>query len=284
MSARTATRSRSRKRSARRAARSEVPTPKRRSTTRGAHRQARRQVEGGQQGDGGKAQSQALDQPAIGPFPARIESLATQAPFRGKTTTGTPDVATVVYSTQLNLPGEGEYRPAVLIKEKGGWSGESPPQRQSRRIRKDSETWGQGAVDRNADREERRRKPHRNRRRGCRRTREQGRLRGSRSEKNRYCSCLPPPSSARVGSAGPSSMWPSRPNTNSEARRSSSTWRSTTTTIRRQGRASPGARDSTCQPNRGSSRSTVKGWSARRSRGLRHRTDGRRSKRWWLNE
>jgi hypothetical protein len=76
----------------------------------------------GNEGMAGKAQAQALEQPAIGPFPAKIESLATKPPFQGKTTTETPDVATVVYSTELNLPADGQYRPAVLIKEKGGWS------------------------------------------------------------------------------------------------------------------------------------------------------------------
>jgi hypothetical protein len=76
----------------------------------------------GNKGPVGKAQSQALEQPAIGPFPAKIESLATKPPFQGRTTTEVPDVATVVYSTELNLPADGDYRPAVLIKEKGGWS------------------------------------------------------------------------------------------------------------------------------------------------------------------
>ncbi len=65
------------------------------------------------------AKQQALDQPAVGPFPARIESLATKPPFRGKTTTEVPDVASVVYSTELRLSA-GEYRPAILVKEKGG--------------------------------------------------------------------------------------------------------------------------------------------------------------------
>jgi hypothetical protein len=68
----------------------------------------------------GEAQAQALEQPAIGPFPARIESLATKPPFQGKTTTEDPSAASVVYSTELNLPGEGNYRPVLLIKEKGG--------------------------------------------------------------------------------------------------------------------------------------------------------------------
>jgi hypothetical protein len=73
----------------------------------------------GNKGVAPTAQNQALDQPAIGPFPAAIESLATEPPFQGRTTTEEADVASVVYSTQLHL-GEGEYRPAILVKEKGG--------------------------------------------------------------------------------------------------------------------------------------------------------------------
>jgi hypothetical protein len=64
----------------------------------------------------------AYSQPAIGPFPARIESLATERPFQGKTTTEDPDVATVVYSVRVDLSGPGEYRPVALIKEKDGWA------------------------------------------------------------------------------------------------------------------------------------------------------------------
>jgi hypothetical protein len=66
-----------------------------------------------------KAQAQALEQPAIGPFPADIESLATEPSFQSKTTTEDPYVASVIYSAQLTL-GAGEYRPGILIKEKGG--------------------------------------------------------------------------------------------------------------------------------------------------------------------
>lgn len=70
----------------------------------------------------GKAKGQAFKQLAVGPFPARIESLATEKPFQGKTTTENPDVANVVYSADLDFPGPGEYRPVALIKEKGGWA------------------------------------------------------------------------------------------------------------------------------------------------------------------
>lgn len=70
--------------------------------------------------NGGRAsKAQALYAPAVGPFPARIESLATEPPFQGKTTTEDPDVASVVYSAELHL-GAGQYRPGILIKEKGG--------------------------------------------------------------------------------------------------------------------------------------------------------------------
>jgi hypothetical protein len=74
----------------------------------------------GNKGTAPRSQDQALEEPAIGPYPARIESLATKPAFQGKTTTEEPNVATVIYSSQLTLPVEGEYRPAVLIKEKGG--------------------------------------------------------------------------------------------------------------------------------------------------------------------
>jgi hypothetical protein len=69
----------------------------------------------------------ASEQGAIGPFPARIESLATQAPFQGKTTTEVPDVAGVVYSVDLRFPKDGEYRPVALIKEKDGWAKKTLP-------------------------------------------------------------------------------------------------------------------------------------------------------------
>jgi hypothetical protein len=73
----------------------------------------------GNEGSVGKAQSQALEQPAIGPFPAAIESLATEPPFQGRTTTEDPDVASVIYASELDL-GPGEYRPGIMLKEKGG--------------------------------------------------------------------------------------------------------------------------------------------------------------------
>ncbi len=71
-----------------------------------------------------KAQQEAREneQLAVGPFPAQIESLATKPAFRGKTTTENPEVANVVYSTEIDFPGDGEYRLVALVKEKDGWA------------------------------------------------------------------------------------------------------------------------------------------------------------------
>jgi hypothetical protein len=66
-----------------------------------------------------KAQQQGLDQPAIGPFPASIETLATKPQFRSKTTVDDPTASTVVYSTKLRFPGEGEWRMAAILMENG---------------------------------------------------------------------------------------------------------------------------------------------------------------------
>jgi hypothetical protein len=64
-----------------------------------------------------EAEKRALDQPAIGPFPAAIESMQTKPAFRAKTTSTDPDAATAVYSTQIDFPSEGEWRIAALVKE-----------------------------------------------------------------------------------------------------------------------------------------------------------------------
>jgi hypothetical protein len=77
----------------------------------------------GNRGQLSKARTRALDQPARGPFPASIESLATKPAFRSATTAEDSDAATVVYSTQLDLPSEGEWRVAALLKEDGELKG-----------------------------------------------------------------------------------------------------------------------------------------------------------------
>jgi hypothetical protein len=74
---------------------------------------------GGKQAKGAvaRARTEALEQPALGPYPAAIESLATQPAYRAQTTTSDPDAATVVYTTDVDFPGEGEWRIAALIKQ-----------------------------------------------------------------------------------------------------------------------------------------------------------------------
>jgi hypothetical protein len=71
----------------------------------------------GNKGQVAKAEGRALDQPAIGPFPARIETLATEPEFAAESTTEDAGAPGVVYSTQINFPSEGKWLIAALIKE-----------------------------------------------------------------------------------------------------------------------------------------------------------------------
>ncbi len=64
-----------------------------------------------------RAKEKALEEPAKGPFPARIETLATQPAFEAQTTSSDPNAAKAVYSTQVNFPSNGEWRIAAVIKE-----------------------------------------------------------------------------------------------------------------------------------------------------------------------
>ncbi|MDQ2939386.1 MAG: hypothetical protein M3R23_02525 [Actinomycetota bacterium] len=59
----------------------------------------------------------ALGNPASGPYPAKIESLATEPAFSAKTTADDPDAGKVVYTTKINLPSNGEWRIGALIKD-----------------------------------------------------------------------------------------------------------------------------------------------------------------------
>ena len=71
----------------------------------------------GNKGLAGRAQAQALEEEAIGPFPAKIETLETKPAFEARTTVDDPDVARVVYSAQVPFPENGEWRMAALIRE-----------------------------------------------------------------------------------------------------------------------------------------------------------------------
>src|SRR5262245_854827 len=55
--------------------------------------------------------------PAIGPFPAKIEDLTTEAKFRAQTTSGDPDAAQVVYVSEIPLDKPGPWAFAALIKD-----------------------------------------------------------------------------------------------------------------------------------------------------------------------
>ncbi|HVO53636.1 MAG TPA: hypothetical protein VMT37_04405 [Solirubrobacterales bacterium] len=71
----------------------------------------------GSKGQAAKAEQKALEEPAVGPFPAKIESLGTKPAFLSQTTAENPDAARVVYSAELPFAGEGSWRMAVLIRE-----------------------------------------------------------------------------------------------------------------------------------------------------------------------
>jgi hypothetical protein len=63
-----------------------------------------------------RARDEALDAPAVGPFPMKVESLATKPAFRAQTTSSDPDAASVVYVADVDFPKDGEWRIAALIK------------------------------------------------------------------------------------------------------------------------------------------------------------------------
>jgi hypothetical protein len=77
----------------------------------------------GVRGQTAKAEAQALDEPAKGPFPAAVESLATKPDFEAKSTREDPDAAGVVYSTELDFPSGGEWRVAAILEEDGEMKG-----------------------------------------------------------------------------------------------------------------------------------------------------------------
>ena len=70
-------------------------------------------------GAAAKARTTALDQPAIGPFPAKTEPPPTAPRFEARTTAEDPDAASVVYSAELPLPSNGKYLLAALVEEGG---------------------------------------------------------------------------------------------------------------------------------------------------------------------
>jgi hypothetical protein len=69
-----------------------------------------------------------LQGPAIGPFPARIESLETEAAFTAKTTADDPDAAKVIYIADIPLERPGEWTfGALTVQGDGSAATWSPP-------------------------------------------------------------------------------------------------------------------------------------------------------------
>ena len=59
----------------------------------------------------------ALGGRALGPYPAEVVSLETEAAFTAKTTADDPDAGKVVYTANVDFPSDGEWRIAALIKD-----------------------------------------------------------------------------------------------------------------------------------------------------------------------
>jgi hypothetical protein len=89
-----------------------VPTPAGKGSARATNPTATREAE-----------TKAREEPAVGPFPARVESMQTLPAFRAKTTADDPDAATVVYSTKVDFPANGEWAVGALIKKDGRLTG-----------------------------------------------------------------------------------------------------------------------------------------------------------------
>ena len=68
-----------------------------------------------------------LQGPAIGPFPARIESLETEAAFTAKTTADDPDAAKVIYIADIPLERPGEWTFGALTVQGDGYGGSLVP-------------------------------------------------------------------------------------------------------------------------------------------------------------
>ena len=67
--------------------------------------------------------AKALDTPAEGPFPARIESIATESAFRSQTTSSEAGAATAVYVSHFDFSANGQWQVAALIREGGKLTG-----------------------------------------------------------------------------------------------------------------------------------------------------------------
>lgn len=60
------------------------------------------------------------NKPAVGPFPASVESLDVGAAFRSRSTSTDPDAAKSIYAANVDLDGKGEWRLLALVKQPDG--------------------------------------------------------------------------------------------------------------------------------------------------------------------
>jgi hypothetical protein len=59
----------------------------------------------------------SLSSPALGPYPAKVESLRTEPQFTAKSTADDPDAGKVVYVAQVSFPSNGQWRIGALEKK-----------------------------------------------------------------------------------------------------------------------------------------------------------------------
>ncbi|MEZ5078216.1 MAG: hypothetical protein R2725_12340 [Solirubrobacterales bacterium] len=71
----------------------------------------------GVKGQAIKAQDEALDEEAIGPFPASIESIEAEPAFRADPDAEGPEPGSVVYAAEVDFPADGEWRMGAIIRE-----------------------------------------------------------------------------------------------------------------------------------------------------------------------
>lgn len=71
----------------------------------------------GNKGQVAKAEHAALDERAIGPFPAAIESIEPDPAHRADPDPEAPQPGSVVYTAEVDFPSDGEWRMAAIIRE-----------------------------------------------------------------------------------------------------------------------------------------------------------------------
>lgn len=60
------------------------------------------------------------NKPAVGPFPASVDSLVTDGAYTSQTTSGDPDAASVVYTSEVDFPSNGRWQVLAMIREDDG--------------------------------------------------------------------------------------------------------------------------------------------------------------------